>query len=237
MKMRGFSGLFFVVCLFGAVIAFPTSDLDDDAEIIVVPLEAQQEQTNFGGQTNKNVNNFDGTVTTDFHPGFPSFTPVNAYNWNFGFFDRFYDIVRQLRERVQNVWAEASIDSPNADSTPSVKTNSTSRVEYIDGRKVVINDTFYTKETDFGTSVYNVRVIDFLPQDDDEITSTTNDGKPELDTENIDDKTEIKPSTDGELDRGSPEELESNDNDNEIIQDIDDVEVKPSSDVPSSPVV
>lgn len=109
--------------------------------------------------------------------------------------------------------------------------------KYIDGRKVVINDTFYTKETDFGTSVYNVRVIDFLPLND-ETTSTTNDGQPELDVENVDDETDIKSNNDAdaELDKGSPEELDTNENENEINGDIDDVEVKTSAEA-ASPVV
>lgn len=100
-------------------------------------------------------------------------------------------------------------------------------LKYIDGRKVVINDTFYTKETDFGTSVYNVRVIDFLPTNDDDDTtiSTANDGQPELDVENVDDETDIKSNNNGELDKGSPEELDNKENENEINGDIDDVEV------------
>lgn len=95
-------------------------------------------------------------------------------------------------------------------------------LKYINGRKVVINDTFYTKETDFGTSVYNVRVIDFLPDNDETTSSTTNDGSPELD---VDDESGIESNNNGELDRGSPEELDNNEHDNEINGDIDDVEV------------
>jgi len=234
--MKSFSGLFFVVCLFCAVIAFPTSNLDDDAEIVVVPLEAQQKQTNYGDRTNKDVNNFDGAIATDFHPGFFPSTPVNSYNWNFGFFDRFHDIVRQLTERVHNIWSEVPVDSEKSEDTPNLKTNSTSRVEYIDGRKVVINDTFYVKESDFGTSVYNVRVIDVLPLEDDEITKAPIDAKPEFDVENVDVKTEIKSNIDDELDKGSPEELDNNNRDNEINKDIDDVEVKPSAEL-ATPVV
>jgi len=227
--MRGFSGLFFVVCLFCAVIAFPTPDLDEDAEIVVVPLEAQKDKG-------------DGEIVTDaaaekdtVYPFF-SFAPYNPFKWNFGIFDDFHNIVRQLRERVHNVWSESpvagGVDSEKSD--PTVKTNSTSRVEYIDGRKVVINDTFYTKETDFGTSVYNVRVIDFLPLDDETTSTANNNGPSELDVENIDGKIEIKPNNDSELDKGSPEELDNNENDNEISREIDDVEVKSSS---ASPVV
>lgn len=96
-------------------------------------------------------------------------------------------------------------------------------LKYIDGRKVVINDTFYTKETDYGTSVYNVRVIDFLPPND-ETTTTTNDGQ--LDVENVDDETDSKLNNESELDKGSPEELDNSENENEINGDIDDVEVK-----------
>jgi len=71
----------------------------------------------------------------------------------------------------------------------------------------------------------------------DETTSTTNDGQSELDVENIDDKTEIKSNSDAELDKGSPEELDNNENENEINRDIDDVEVKTSAEVPALSVV
>lgn len=227
MKMKGFCGLFVVVCLFCAVIAFPTSNLDEDAEIVVVPLEAQQ----VGGQAVTGTNE-----EADSGSPFFSLAPYNPFRWNFGFFDDFHNIVRELRERVHNVWSDVPVDSDKSD--PNVKSNSTSRVEYIDGRKVVINDTFYTKETDFGTSVYNVRVIDFLPLDD-ETTNTTNDGQPKLDVENVDDddETDIKSNNNDELDKGSPEELDNHENENEINGDIDDVEVKESAEVPASPVV
>lgn len=39
----------------------------------------------------------------------------------------FVDIVRQLRERVHNVWGETPVESDKSD--PSVKSNTTSRVE------------------------------------------------------------------------------------------------------------
>ncbi|KAJ6646162.1 hypothetical protein Bhyg_01373, partial [Pseudolycoriella hygida] len=117
-------------------------------------------------------------------------------------------IFRQLRDRVDNVWSGVPVVDK---SDPNVKSNTTSRVEYIDGRKVVINETFYTKQTEFGTSVYNVRVVDFLPPND-ETTGTTNDGKPQLDVENIDDEMDIKSNNDGPLDKGSPEELDNSEN-------------------------
>lgn len=111
-------------------------------------------------------------------------------------------------------------------------------LQYIDGRKVVINDTFYAKETEFGTSVYSVRVVDFSPFDD-EKTSTTNDREPELEVESVDSKTENKSNDDDEIDKGSPEELGNNDseNENEINRDIDDVEVKIPSDIADPSVV
>jgi len=213
--MKSFTGLFVGVCLFCAVIAFPTSNLDDDAEIVVVPLETQRQQ----GNARK-------IGTDDIGSPFFSFVPYNPFRWNFSFFDDFQNVVRQLRERVHNVWS----DAPVYKSDPSVKSNSTSRVEYIDGRKVVINDTFYTKQTDFGTSVYNVRIIDFLPENDnvDETTSGTNTGgRPDSDVESVDDRKDTVKSNngDGELDKGSPEELENNENENEVHGDIDDVEL------------
>lgn len=70
-----------------------------------------------------------------------------------------------------------------------------------------------------------------------ETTSTTNYDQPEFDVENVNDETDIKSNNDDELDKGSPEELDSNDNENEIKGDIDDVEVKTSAEVPVMPVV
>ncbi|KAG4068144.1 hypothetical protein HA402_001569 [Bradysia odoriphaga] len=210
--MKRFSGIFLAICLlFCAVIAFPTSNLDDDAEVIVVPLEAQQATVNDRG-----------SAATDNGSPFFSFAPYNPFRWNFGIFDEFHNIVRQLRERVHNVWS----DTPADKSDPSVKSNSTSRVEYIDGRKVVINDTFYTKETEFGTSVYNVRVIDFLPVNDEttRTTATNNNGQPKFDVESVDDETDVKSNNDDELDKGSPEELDNSNNVIDINGDIDDVE-------------
>jgi len=226
MKMRVFSGLFFVVCLFCAAIAFPTSELDDDAEIVVVPLEARQDRGD--GQT---VVDADGTKD----PTFFSFEPYNPFRWNFSIFDDFQNIMRQLSDRVRNVWSELPVDSETGSekSDPTVKSNSTSRVEYIDGQKVVINDTIYTKETDFGASVYKVRVIEFLPTDDD-ITSIANKGQSESDVESVNAGKKNKSNSGAALDKGSPEELDNNDNENEVNGDIDDVEVIPS---PDSPVV
>lgn len=103
-----------------------------------------------------------------------------------------------------------------------------SHLKYIDGRKVVINDTFYTKATEFGTSVYNVRVIDFLPANDGttRTTATNNDGESKFDVESVDDGTDVKSnSNDDELDKGSPEELDNSNNVIDINGDIDDVEV------------
>jgi hypothetical protein len=208
LKMKRFSGLFVAVCLFGAVIAFPTSNPDEDAEVIVVPLEAQQ------GTVNDHR-----IAAADNGSPFFSFAPYNPFRWNFGIFDDFNNIVRQLRERVHNVWTDTPVDK----SDPSVKSNSTSRVEYIDGRKVVINDTFYRKDTEYGTSVYNVRVIDFLPINDETTgtTATNNDG-PKI---SVDDEADVKSNNDDELDKGSPEELDASNNVIDINGDIDDVEV------------
>lgn len=53
----------------------------------------------------------------------------------------------------------------------------------------------------------------------------------------MDDETIVTSNNDGELDKGSPEELDTNENENEINGDIDDVEVKSSAEVPALPVV
>lgn len=61
--------------LFNMWIPFTASDLnDEDAEIVVVPLEAQGDRSG-----NQRV---DGSQ-------FFSFAPYNPFRWNFGFFDDF----------------------------------------------------------------------------------------------------------------------------------------------------
>lgn len=58
-----------------------------------------------------------------------------------------------------------------------------------------------------------------------------------MDVERIGDDVDVTSNNDGEFDRGSPEELENTENDNEINGDIDDVEVKTSAEEQASPVV
>ncbi|KAJ6646161.1 hypothetical protein Bhyg_01372 [Pseudolycoriella hygida] len=58
-----------------------SSDLNEDAEVFVVPLEEQK------GKDDLPITGVVGTV----NHGYPffSFAPYNPFKWNFGFFDDF----------------------------------------------------------------------------------------------------------------------------------------------------
>lgn len=98
---------------------------------------------------------------------------------------------------------------------------------------MVINDTVYTKNTPFGQSIYKVRTVDILPLDDDTIsptdTSTAKDSENLPKTSTTTEATKDPETNDvnrDDIDRGSPEVLETNNRKNEISpQDIDNVEV------------
>ncbi len=78
-----------------------------------------------------------------------------------------------------------------------------------------------------------------MPVNDETTSTANNDGQPELDVESVDDGSDVKSNNDDELDKGSPEELDNNaNNDNEIINgDIDDVEVISSAEIAALSVV
>ncbi|XP_053696524.1 uncharacterized protein LOC128743867 isoform X2 [Sabethes cyaneus] len=151
----------------------------DDAEFIVVPLEHQR--PSYFNRYPSNFDAFDGVVDTDDfpHPGqSPVFFPsINPFTWQFSSY--LDDLMRRLRDRFAGSWNPFygtsdfapsgpglwPIDIPD-DSSEGGQTNTTSTVKVIDGHKVVINDTYYTKKTDFGTSIFKVRVIDVKPVDE-----------------------------------------------------------------------
>lgn len=61
---------------------FTASDFDEDTEVVLVPLEAQQEK--------EGVETFGDAVTsTDTEHPYFSLAPYNPFKWNFGFFDDF----------------------------------------------------------------------------------------------------------------------------------------------------
>ncbi|XP_049533734.1 icarapin-like isoform X1 [Anopheles darlingi] len=158
------------------------SDTSEDAEFIVVPLPA--ERPTYYNRYPSSFEGFDGVVDTgDFAPVparpvyFPSYNP---FSWHLsGYLD---DILKRMRDRFSGSWnpfyggipstvdfipsgpgiwpSEIPEDSSSEDGT---NTNSTSTVKVIDGHKVVINDTYYTKKTGYGTSIFKVRVIDVKP--------------------------------------------------------------------------
>lgn len=162
------------------------SDPSSDAEFIVVPLEHQR--PSYFNRYPSSFEGFDGVLDTeDFpHPGGQSpifFPSINPFTWQFSSY--LDDVIKRVRDRFAGSWNPFygggefipsgpglfPIDIPDVESGADAEggqTNSTSTVKVIDGHKVIINDTYYTKKTDFGTSVFKVRVIDVQPADGEE---------------------------------------------------------------------
>ncbi|XP_049282644.1 uncharacterized protein LOC125763465 isoform X1 [Anopheles funestus] len=192
--MRRFTtSLLLVVALtVTATIAYPASyekekesDTSEDAEYIVVPLS--HHRPTYYNRYPSSFEGFDGVVDTgDFAPiparpvYFPSYNP---FSWHLsGYLD---DLLKRVRDRFAGSWnpfyggdfipSGPGIWPPEIpeDSSEDGVTNSTSTVKVIDGHKVVINDTYYTKKTEFGTSIFKVRVIDVKPTDDSSEAVTT----------------------------------------------------------------
>lgn len=93
------------------------------------------------------------------------------------------------------------------------------------------NETTYVKKTRFGVSVYKVRTVNVLPLDDEGVIKPDVEQLPPADTNsNLPPTSDAaKPETDSEaidLERGSPEVLDSTHRRNEIPKDIDGVEVQ-----------
>uniref|UniRef100_C6ZR00 Putative virus-induced protein n=1 Tax=Ochlerotatus triseriatus TaxID=7162 RepID=C6ZR00_OCHTR len=193
----------FATCflLIGAVLAvayaYPASsesksDPADDAEFIVVPPEHQR--PSYYNRYPSSFDSFDGVVDTgDFpHPGqSPVFFPsVNPFTWQFSSY--LDDLIKRLRDRMAGSWnpfyggsdfAHSGpgvwpIEIPDDDSSEDAQTNTTSTVKFIDGHKVIINDTYYTKKTGYGTSIYKVRVIDVKPAEEGESEKPATEEKP-----------------------------------------------------------
>ncbi|XP_052864563.1 uncharacterized protein LOC128271163 [Anopheles cruzii] len=232
------------------------SDVSDDTEYVVVPLSAQR--PTYYNRYPSSFEGFDGVIdTADFAPVpvrpvyFPSYNP---FSWHLtGYLD---DILKRMRDRFAGSWNPFFSGIPSAgdfvpsgpgiwpadgipdDSAEDGNTNSTSTVKVIDGHKVVINDTYYTKKTEFGTSIFKVRVIDVKPAGDDSSSSSEPTEKPketptEVETGNRNgaDDVERKPAVpateapkrDTELESSDEEKTTADDNLNTIdaADDID----------------
>ncbi|XP_058453452.1 histone-lysine N-methyltransferase SETD1B-like [Malaya genurostris] len=202
-----------------------SSDPADDAEFIVVPLEHQR--PSFYNRYPSSFDGFDGVLDTADFPHSPSsgyFPSINPFTWQFSSY--LDDLMRRLRDRFSGSWnpfyggGDFAPSGPGLwpveipdDSSDATKTNTTSTVKIIDGHKVVINDTYYTKNTEFGTSIYKVRVIDVKPLDgeDDGKASTE---KPEIETGNrsgTDDAETPKESNDDDDDDSDKKEQPATD--------------------------
>lgn len=190
-KMRAVSFLLIGVALaVPAIYGFPAKS-NDDAEVIdVVPLVRQRptfHDVGFG-------DDFDGIIDTgSFEPEDAGFgTPYNPFQFDFsGLLHSLDDYMRRMRDRFANVWTR--VPYPDTDTDGGLgfvgsndKGNTTSKVEIIDGHKVIVNDTVYTRNTDFGTSIVKVRTVEVVPNTDEttESESTTSAPvKPQLPTQ------------------------------------------------------
>ncbi|XP_050101007.1 WW domain-binding protein 11 [Anopheles aquasalis] len=253
--MRQISVLLVVALTVTTTFAYPASyekdkesDTSEDAEFIVVPLSAQR--PTYYNRYPSSFEGFDGVIDTgDFAPVparpvyFPSYNP---FSWHLsGYLD---DILKRMRDRFAGSWnpfysgipstvdfvpsgpgiwpSEIPDDSSSEDGT---NTNSTSTVKVIDGHKVVINDTYYTKKTEYGTSIFKVRVIDVKPASGEgDAEETPGAPKPEQPTEEVetgnrngeDDETESKKPESTTVDPTTRDtELESSDEGGETSAD------------------
>uniref|UniRef100_A0A182KCL5 Salivary secreted mucin 3 n=1 Tax=Anopheles christyi TaxID=43041 RepID=A0A182KCL5_9DIPT len=207
----------------------------DDAEYIVVPLS--HHRPTYYNRYPSSFEGFDGVVDTgDFAPvpASPVYFPTyNPFSWHVsGYLD---DLLKRVRDRFAGSWNPFyggdylpsgpgiwPVEIPD-DSSEDGVTNSTSTVKVIDGHKVVINDTYYTKKTEFGTSIFKVRVIDVKPTDDgssEEVTSPKAPTDVEVGNRNggdeESDKEPAAPSTDAPK---RDTELESSDEDKTTVDD------------------
>nr|XP_040232654.2 uncharacterized protein LOC120955657 [Anopheles coluzzii]XP_040232655.2 uncharacterized protein LOC120955657 [Anopheles coluzzii]XP_040232656.2 uncharacterized protein LOC120955657 [Anopheles coluzzii]XP_040232657.2 uncharacterized protein LOC120955657 [Anopheles coluzzii] len=242
--MRRFAtSLLLVVALtVTATVAYPASyekdansDASDDAEYIVVPLS--HHRPTYYNRYPSSFEGFDGVVDTgDFAPVparpvyFPSYNP---FSWHLsGYLD---DLLKRVRDRFSGSWNPFyggdylpsgpgffPVEIPD-DSSEDGVTNTTSTVKVIDGHKVVINDTYYTKKTEFGTSIFKVRVIDVKPTDDGSAEATTPKAPTDVEVGNRNgddgaesDKEPAAPATDAPK---RDTELESSDEDKTTVDD------------------
>ncbi|XP_052896166.1 uncharacterized protein LOC128303299 isoform X2 [Anopheles moucheti] len=254
--MRRFTtSLLLVVALtVTATVAYPASyekekesDTSEDAEYIVVPLA--QHRPTYYNRYPSSFEGFDGVVDTgDFAPipARPVYFPTyNPFSWHLsGYLD---DLLKRVRDRFSGSWnpfygGDFVPSGPGVwpaeipdDSSEDGVTNSTSTVKVIDGHKVVINDTYYTKKTEFGTSIFKVRVIDVKPTDDSTEVATTPKAPTDVEVGNRNgadgesDKKPDAPSTDApkrdtELE-SSDEEKTTADDDNLNTIDTSDVDI------------
>ncbi|XP_058814870.1 uncharacterized protein LOC131678648 [Topomyia yanbarensis] len=226
-----------------------SSDPSDDTEFIVVPLEHQR--PSYFNRYPGSFDGFDGVLDTDDFPHHgqnPIFFPsINPFTWQFSSY--LDDLMRRLRDRFSGSWNPFygggdfvpsgpgvwPVDIPD-ESSDGGETNTTSTVKIIDGHKVIINDTYYTKHTEFGTSIYKVRVVDVKPLDEDEagkiptekpVESGNRVGTDDAETpKESDDSDKKEPTTDApkrdtELDSSDEDTTQADDSLNTINNDID----------------
>lgn len=109
----------------------------------------------------------------------------------FGFIENFQSLMNRMRQQMEDILKRIPFIRNNGttsveDGFPGAlpvfppigdidlgKGNTTSVTKVIDGHKVVINDTVYKKEDDFGGAYFKVRIIDVKP-DSSEVTTESN---------------------------------------------------------------
>ncbi|KAL5279326.1 hypothetical protein ACFFRR_003733 [Megaselia abdita] len=149
-----------VLCVsIGLSVGLPARNLNDDAEIVIVPK----------GQQGVAAKTEDSDEAFFKNTGFP-FTPTSSFGFNIGFSDSFSDIFRRFHSRFNPFGAtDSKEEGDDALAFPAFGLpipeggNTTHTVQVVDGHKVEINNTVYEKKGDFGSSVFKVRIINVRP--------------------------------------------------------------------------
>lgn len=229
------STLFFLLTI-SLGFGLPARDPKDDVEYVPISRRTEVPSLGAGSDLDYIDPNFKDVVDTGYRNGLYVPYVYNPMSIHYGLFGNFEDFWRRLRESFFNNWW-SSIPQPGDENWDQPEGNSTSEVKVIDGHKVVVNDTVYTKKDDSGNAIFRVRILNIHPVD----SSEENDGKDNVTTPgsnselpNYSEKTnynnEKNSSEDGNKseDKGSPEIIEKKQEENEISGNIDSSEVKPS---------
>ncbi|CAD7079388.1 unnamed protein product [Hermetia illucens] len=183
--MKVLVGLFLAVAVCSTV-GLPARDPNADAEYVT-----QSPPVDY-------FKDFSGVVDTGVD------TRVNPFEGSEvgpdGFFNNISDFMRRFRERVFGGWFN-SIPTLNIGELDPSKGNSTSVVKVIDGHRVEINDTVYTKTDEDGNAIYKVRVVNVRPLEEGETYSTSTEGgrtnPPEDSTQETKDREPLDNEVDG----------------------------------------
>ncbi|CAH0393386.1 unnamed protein product [Bemisia tabaci] len=140
-----------------------------------------------------------------------------------GFFFDMQDMMKILRDQMSVVLSRVPPKSMNGDDGPlsfvpsDVRNQTTTKVDFVDGHKVVINDTTYSNGDTNSGSIFHVQIVDLLPLDEDGEGPSVGAPSP---------KQPARPQRPNELDSNNRDVEELEDDDDEIGEDIDEAPKK-----------